>query len=63
MVEGTTMVFTLAIQLAYNRNEQTHRQLDIRNVHFACLQTSEDITQRFSKMNRLIRVIGTARDS
>jgi len=31
--------------------------LEIRNVHIACLQTLEDITQRFSKLNRLIRVI------
>jgi len=31
--------------------------LEIRNVHTACLQISEDITQRFSKLNRLIRVI------
>ena len=26
MVEGTTMTFTGAIQLAYNRNQHTHRQ-------------------------------------
>ena len=26
MVEGTTMAFTGAIQLAYNRNQHTHRQ-------------------------------------
>ena len=32
--------------------------LEIRNVHIACLQPPEDITQRFSKLNRLIRVIG-----
>ena len=32
--------------------------LEIRNVHIACLQPTEDITQRFSKLNRLIRVIG-----
>jgi len=32
--------------------------LEIRNMHIACLQTPEDITQRFSKFNRLIRVIG-----
>jgi len=31
--------------------------LEIRNVHIACLQTPEDIIQRFSKLNRLIRVI------
>jgi len=32
--------------------------LEIRNVHIACLQTSEDITQSISKLNRFIRVIG-----
>jgi len=32
--------------------------LEIGNVHIAYLQPSEDITQRFSKLNRLIRVIG-----
>ena len=31
--------------------------LEIINVHIACLQTPEEITQRFSKLNRLIRVI------
>ena len=33
-------------------------KLEIRNVHIACLQTSEDITQGFSKLNKLIRVFG-----
>jgi len=32
--------------------------LEIINVHIACLQPAESITQRFSKLNRLIRVIG-----
>ena len=31
--------------------------LEIRTVHFASLQPSEDITQKFSKLNGLIRVI------
>ena len=31
--------------------------LEVRTVHLACLKPSEDITQRFSKLNRLIRVI------
>jgi hypothetical protein len=30
----------------------------MRNVHIACLQPPEHITQKFSKLNRLIRVIG-----
>jgi hypothetical protein len=28
--------------------------LELRKVHVACLQTPEDITQRFSKLHRLI---------
>jgi len=32
--------------------------LEIRNVHIACLQPPQGITQRFSKLKRLIRVIG-----
>jgi len=32
--------------------------LEIRNVLIACLQPSEDITQRYSKFNSLIRVTG-----
>jgi len=32
--------------------------LEIRNVHIACLQPSEVISQIFSKLNRHIRVIG-----
>jgi len=32
--------------------------LEFRKVHIACLQPPEDITERFSKLNRLIRVIG-----
>ena len=35
--------------------------LEIRNVHVALLQPPEDITQRFSKLNRLIRVIAHCR--
>jgi len=35
----------------------TEINLEIRNVHIACLQPPEDITQRFFKFNRLIRVI------
>jgi len=31
--------------------------LEFRNVHIACLQPPEDITHRFSNLNRLIRVI------
>jgi hypothetical protein len=31
--------------------------LEIRNVHVALLQPPEDITQQFSKLNRLIRVV------
>jgi len=35
--------------------------LEIRNVHVAFLQPPEDITQRFSKLNRLIRVTAYCR--
>jgi hypothetical protein len=35
--------------------------LEIRNVHVALLQTPEDITKRFSKLNRPIRVIAYCR--
>jgi len=35
--------------------------MEIRNVHVALLQPPEDITQRFSKLNRLIRVIAYCR--
>ena len=35
--------------------------LEIRNVHIACLQPQEDITQKFSKLNRFIRVIAYCR--
>jgi hypothetical protein len=35
--------------------------LEIRKVHVALLQPPEDITQRFSKLNRLIRVIAYCR--
>jgi len=35
--------------------------LDIRKVHVARLQPPEDITQRFSKLNRLIRVTAYCR--
>ena len=31
--------------------------MEIRNVHFACLQPPEDITQIFSKLNKFIRLI------
>jgi len=31
--------------------------LEIINVHIACLQISEDITEKFSNLNRIIRVI------
>ena len=52
------MALTGAIQLAYNRDQNTQTDnLEIRNVLTVCLQPPEDITQRFSKLNRLIRVI------
>jgi hypothetical protein len=35
--------------------------LEISHVHLACLQTPEDITQTFSKLKRLIRVIAYCR--
>jgi hypothetical protein len=35
--------------------------MEIRNVHVALLQPPEDITQRFSKLNKLIRVIAYCR--
>jgi hypothetical protein len=35
--------------------------LEIRNVHVALIHAEEDITQRFSKLNRLIRVIAYCR--
>ena len=35
--------------------------LEIKSLHLACLQTPEDITQRFSKLNSLIRVIAYCR--
>jgi len=35
--------------------------LEIRNVNVACLQAPEDITSRFSKLNRLIRVVAHCR--
>jgi hypothetical protein len=35
--------------------------LEIRNVHVALVHAEEDITQRFSKLNRLIRVIAYCR--
>jgi len=58
MVEGNTMALTGAIQLAYNRDQNTQTDnLEIRNVLTVCLQPPEDITQRFSKFNRFIRVI------
>jgi hypothetical protein len=60
MVEGTTMADTGAIQLACNRVQYSCRCLKIRNVNVA-VYSSEDITQRFSKLNRLIRVIAYCR--
>ena len=33
-------------------------KLEIRNVHISCLQPPEDITRKFCKLNRLIRLIG-----
>jgi len=38
-------------------NTQTDN-LEIRNMHIACLQPPEDITRIFSKLKRFIRVIG-----
>jgi len=35
--------------------------IEVRNVHVAVLQPEEDITSRFSKLNRLIRVIAYCR--
>jgi hypothetical protein len=35
--------------------------MDIRNVHVALLQRQEDITQRFSQLNKIIRVIAYCR--
>jgi len=35
--------------------------LKIRTVHLACLQPPEDITQRFSMLNRLIRIFAYCR--
>jgi len=35
--------------------------LEVRKVHVACLQNPEDITHRFSKLHRLIRVIAYCR--
>jgi len=39
----------------------TTDNLEIRKVRLACIQPPEDITQRFSKLNRLIRVIAYCR--
>jgi hypothetical protein len=39
----------------------SRENMEIRNVHVARLQHQEDITQRFSKLNRLIRVIAYCR--
>jgi len=38
-------------------NTPTDNQ-EIRNVHIACLEPPKDITKSFSKLNKLIRVIG-----
>jgi hypothetical protein len=35
--------------------------LEVRNVHVALIRAEEDITQRFSKLNRLVRVIAYCR--
>jgi hypothetical protein len=35
--------------------------LEVRNVHVALLQTPQDITQKFSKLNRIIRVTAYCR--
>ena len=57
MVERSTMAHPAAIQLAQTEVNTPTDNLEIRTVHLACLQPSEDITQRFFKLNRLIRVI------
>ena len=60
-VEGTTMAFTGAMQLAHNRVQHFHRKHGCQKVHVARLQTPKDITQRLSKLKRLIRVIAYCR--
>ena len=43
------------------RSTTPTENLEIRNVHVALLQTPEDMTQKFSKLNRLIRVTAYCR--
>jgi len=44
MVEGTTMAYTGAIQLACNGDRYSYKILELRNVHVALQQLPEDIT-------------------
>ena len=61
MVERTTMTFTGAISWPATEVNTPTENLEIKNVHVALLQPPEDITQRFSKLNKLIRVIAYCR--
>jgi hypothetical protein len=61
MVAWTTVAVTRAILLAFNKFQHFNRKPGIRNVHVALLQPPEDITQRFSKLNKLVRVIAYCR--
>jgi hypothetical protein len=51
------MDLTGTIQLALTEVTPLESNLETINVHVALNQASEDITQQFSKLNRLIRVI------
>jgi hypothetical protein len=60
MVERTTMADTGAIQLACNRVQYSYRNSENPNMHVA-VHPPEDITQRFSKLHKLIRVTAYCR--
>jgi hypothetical protein len=61
MVEGTIMVITGASSWPTTEFNTPTDNLEIRTVHVALICAEEDTTQRFSKLNRLIRVIAYCR--
>jgi len=61
MVEGTTMAFTGAIQLAYNRGQHSHRQPGNQKCACCTSTTSRRHHTKFFKLNRLIRVTAYCR--
>jgi hypothetical protein len=57
MVERARMAITRTIQLAYYICYRSHRKLGNQKWHVALLQRPEEITQTYSKLNKLLRVV------